>query len=233
MKSNMISNIKSQNFNYDYFIQTLDQKKYFLAQVYATLIFEIFIAYIVLMYAENRNITFTRVQYICLIIFTFLTLISIVFIDLPFIKFILFTLFSGLIGLLFSTRIDLKNGENATEENDIVKKAFITTCSIFVYLTIFGFFAAFMGARISPVVSITLFFLLLLLIIVIFILSIAGTYMMYRKIIAGFIILLFSLFIIYDTISILDRNYAGDFITAAIDYFLDFINIFSALIGLN
>lgn len=224
--------MKSQKFNYDYFIKTLDQKKFFLAQVYATLIFEIFIAYVVLMYAENRDINLTRVQYIGLIIFLFVIIISIVFIKSPLIKFILFTIFSGGIGLLFSTRIDIKNGENGSE-NDIVKKAFITTCSIFVYLTIFGFFAAFMGARISPIVSITLFCLLLLLIIVIFILSIAGKYMMYRKIIAGFIILLFSVFIVYDTISILDRNYSGDFVTAAIDYFLDFINIFSSLLGLN
>jgi len=224
--------MKLQKFNYDYFIKTLDQKKFFLAQVYATLIFEIFIAYIVLMYAENRDINLTRVQYIGLIIFLFVIIISIVFIKSPLIKFILFTIFAGGIGLLFSTRIDIKNGENSSE-NEIVKKAFITTCSIFVYLTIFGFFAVFMGARISPIVSITLFFLLLLLIIVIFILSIAGKYMMYRKIIAGFIILLFSIFIVYDTISILDRDYSGDFITAAIDYFLDFINIFSSLLGLN
>jgi len=224
--------MKSQKFNYDYFIQTLNQKKFFLAQVYATLIFEIFIAYIVLMYAENRDVNLTRVQYIGLIIFLFVLIISIVFIKSPLIKFILFTIFAGGVGLLFSTRIDIKNGENESE-NEIVKKAFITTCSIFVYLTIFGFFAAFMGARISPIVSITLFCVLLLLIIVIFILSIAGKYMMYRKIIAGFIILLFSVFIVYDTISILDRDYSGDFITAAIDYFLDFINIFSSLLGLN
>ena len=224
--------MKSQKFNYDYFIQTLNQKKFFLAQVYATLIFEIFIAYIVLMYAENRDVNLTRVQYIGLIIFLFVLIISIVFIKSPLIKFILFTIFAGGVGLLFSTRIDIKNGENESE-NEIVKKAFITTCSIFVYLTIFGFFAAFMGARISPIVSITLFCILLLLIIVIFILSIAGKYMMYRKIIAGFIILLFSVFIVYDTISILDRDYSGDFITAAIDYFLDFINIFSSLLGLN
>jgi len=223
--------MKSQKFNYDYFIKTLDQKKFFLAQVYTTLIFEIFIAYIVLMYAENRDINLTRVQYIGLIISLFVIIISIVFIKSPLIKFILFTIFAGGIGLLFSTRIDIKNGKNASEENEIVKKAFITTCSIFVYLTIFGFFTAFMGTRISPVVSITLFFLLLLLIIVIFILSIAGKYMLYHKIIAGFIILLFSVFIVYDTISILDRDYSGDFITASIDYFLDFINIFSSLLG--
>lgn len=222
-----------RNFNYSYFVKTLNQKKFFLAQVYATLIFEIFIAYIILMYAENRNIQLTRVQYIGLIIALFLIIISIAFMTSPIIKFILFTLFAAGIGLMFSLRIDIKNGENAEETNEIVKKAFITTCSIFIFLTLFGFFAAFMGARISPVVSIALLFALLLLIIVTFVLSLTGKYATYHKIIAGIVIFLFSIFIVYDTVSILDRNYAGDFITAALDYFLDFINMFSALLNSN
>jgi FtsH-binding integral membrane protein len=222
-----------QNFNYNSFVNTLNQKKFFLAQVYTTLIFEIFIAYIVLMYAENRNIQFTRIQYFGLIIGLFLIIIAIAFMSSPVLKFILFTLFAAGIGLMFSLRIDIKNGENAEEANEIVKKAFITTCSIFIFLTVFGFFAAFMGARISPVVSITLLFALLLLIIVTFILSLTGKYASYHKIIAGAIIFLFSIFIVYDTVSILDRNYAGDFITAALDYFLDFINMFSALLQSN
>lgn len=222
-----------RNFNYSSFIKTLNQKKFFLAQVYATLIFEIFIAYIVLMYAENRNINLPRIQYFGLIITLFLIIISISFMKSPAIKFILFTLFACGIGLMFSLKIDMNNGENADETNEIVKKAFITTCSIFVFLTLFGFFAAFMGARISPIVSIVLLFALLLLIIIIFVLSITGKYATYHKSIAAAIILLFSIFIIYDTISILDRNYAGDFITAALDYFLDFINMFSALLQSN
>lgn len=222
-----------RNFNYSYFVKTLNQKKFFLAQVYATLIFEIFIAYVVLMYAENRNINITRIQYYGLIIALFLIIISIAFMTSPIIKFILFTLFAAGTGLTFSLRIDIKNGENAEETNEIVKKAFITTCVIFIFLTLFGFFAAFMGARISPIVTITLLFALLLLIIVTFVLSITGKYATYHKIITGIVIFLFSIFIVYDTVSILDRNYEGDFITAALDYFLDFINMFSALLDSN
>ena len=40
-----------------------------------------------------------------------------------------------------------------------------------------------------------------------------------------------SLFIIYDTNIILQRNYEGDFITASIDYYLDILNIFISLIN--
>ena len=35
----------------------------------------------------------------------------------------------------------------------------------------------------------------------------------------------------YDTNSILQRNYNGDFITASLDYYLDIINIFSGLLS--
>jgi FtsH-binding integral membrane protein len=46
-------------------------------------------------------------------------------------------------------------------------------------------------------------------------------------------ILLFSMFIIYDTNVILQRNYVGDFITASLDYYLDIINIFINLLNFN
>jgi FtsH-binding integral membrane protein len=42
---------------------------------------------------------------------------------------------------------------------------------------------------------------------------------------------LFSLFVIYDTNTILQRNYYGDFITASLDYYLDIINIFLNLVN--
>jgi hypothetical protein len=40
---------------YSNFIKNINNKKIFLIQVYATLIFQIWIAYIVLMYSENHN----------------------------------------------------------------------------------------------------------------------------------------------------------------------------------
>ena len=38
-------------------------------------------------------------------------------------------------------------------------------------------------------------------------------------------VLLFALFIVYDTNNILQRNYGGDFLNASTDYFLDIINL--------
>ena len=53
------------------------------------------------------------------------------------------------------------------------------------------------------------------------------------KSLAAIGIVIFSGYIIYDTNTILQRNYYGDFITASLDYYLDILNIFVKLIVLN
>lgn len=46
-------------------------------------------------------------------------------------------------------------------------------------------------------------------------------------------ILLFALYIVYDTYNILRVDYEGDFVTAAFDYYLDVFNIFKSLLVLD
>ena len=53
------------------------------------------------------------------------------------------------------------------------------------------------------------------------------------KIIVVSLLMLFSVYIVYDTNNILQRDYSGDFITASLDYYLDIINIFSNLLSLS
>ena len=54
----------------------------------------------------------------------------------------------------------------------------------------------------------------------------------YLKIVSIISLFIFSLYIIYDTNNILQRNYNGDFITASLDYYLDVLNIFIDLLNL-
>jgi FtsH-binding integral membrane protein len=215
--------------SYNNFIKNLNNKKVFLLEVFSTLIFQIFIAYIVLMYAEHHELINTKIHFIALVLVLFIIIITIGFVQSPLIKFILFTLFSSCIGLLLSYRLDMNN----KEENEIAKKSFITTVGIFIYIVIFGFFLSFLGVQIPYQVGVGLFLALLLLIIAIFVLSISGKYPMYHKAIAGIVIFLFSCFIMYDTVQILDKDYYGDFISASLDYFLDIINLFSGVLNLN
>jgi hypothetical protein len=60
-----------------------------------------------------------------------------------------------------------------------------------------------------------------------------GTYSLYAKMFAVFGIALFSIYILYDTQQILSRNYDGDFVTASLDYYLDFINLVSNFLNFN
>ena len=215
--------------SYNNFIKNLNNKKIFLLEVFSTLIFQIVVAYIVLMYSEHHELINTKIHFIALVLVLFIIIITIGFVQSPFIKFILFTLFSSCIGLLLSYRLDMNN----KEENEIAKKSFITTVGIFIYIVIFGFFLSFLGVKIPYQVGVGLFLALLLLIIAIFVLSISGKYPMYHKAIAGIVIFLFSCFIMYDTVQILDKDYYGDFISASLDYFLDILNLFSGLLNFN
>ena len=90
-----------------------------------------------------------------------------------------------------------------------------------------------MGITMSPKLGFILLVALLLLIIVSIVSMFMKSYDTYHKAISVFALLLFSIFIIYDTNTILQRNYLGDFITASIDYYLDILNIFINLINIQ
>jgi modulator of FtsH protease len=174
------------------------------------------------MYAENNHLIYSRLQYIGITILMILIIFLMFFVKSMIIKFILFCLFSSLVGLLLSNELDTNNPEEA----ELAKKALITTIIIFVYIVLFGFFLVFLGIKIPYQISIALFIILLLVIIAIFITTITKTYPLYRKAISGFIIFLFSVFIGYDTINMMQKDYNGDFISASMDYFLDILELF-------
>jgi len=54
-----------------------------------------------------------------------------------------------------------------------------------------------------------------------------------HKILSFIGLILFSMYVVYDTNIILQRNYNGGFIRASMDYYLDIINIFSNMLGTN
>ena len=60
-----------------------------------------------------------------------------------------------------------------------------------------------------------------------------STYSLWSKGLAAFSLFLFSMYVIYDTNKLMQRNYYGDFITAALDFYLDIINIFVNLLSYN
>lgn len=209
------------SFNKNIFKNILNNKK-FLLLTFSNLILQLGITYYFMEYYKEK---LTTTQIILLWISFFGLIIIIAMFPMPmWLKFILFTIFSSLFGILLSS---LKN--DISEQ--LIRFAVLGTISIYFTMFLIGIILILFGIQLSLWVGLLLFYLLLSLILFqiasIFLGNISQTHRIYG--ILG--VMLFSLYIIYDTNYILQRNYYGDFITASMDYYLDVINIFVSLIN--
>ena len=215
--------------NYKSFLNQINNQKYFLMKIYATLILQILIAFAVLQYSSKINLINNKFQFYGIIIFMFIIIFILPFIDNKLIKLLFVSMFSICVGLLLSFTLDQNNPDIV----EIEKKAFKTTIIIFIYTVLFGFFLSFMGLKLNPYIGITLFFALLLLIIGMFFASLTNIYSTNYKIFSSIAIFLFTCFIIYDTMNILERRYNNNFVSASFDYFLDIYNLFLNFMNLD
>ena len=142
----------------------------------------------------------------------------------PWLKFILFSLLSGVFGVILGYR-------NSGLDPNIIKSALVGTGSIFVAMFAFGVALIASGIKLSLTFGLGLLFALFFLIILSIVQFFIAESSFLKKILVIGSLILFSLYIMYDTNSILQRNYNGDFITASLDYYLDIINIFSGLLS--
>lgn len=199
-------------------------KKEFFIMIFANLIVQLGITYYVMekinIDPNNKNTSLYRILAFVLIL---VLVISIVILPLPsWLKFIIFSITSALWGYIFS-KLRLVVGE------DNVKTAITGAISIFALMFAFGVGLIVSGIKLGFKFGLILFELLTFLIIVRIVQIFIPTTSLIKKIITVFSLLLFSIYIIYDTNSILQRNYNGDFIRASMDYYLDIINIFTNL----
>jgi len=149
------------------------------------------------------------------------------FIPMPaWLKFILFCGFSYCSGRILS---NLKSF--AGEE--VINNALLGTISIFAIMFALGLFMLLSGIKLGIKTGLFLFFCLLILIIARLFNNFTQKSSVMSKSLTIIGIILFAIYIIYDTNTILQKNYDGDFITASLDYYLDTINIFTNLINFN
>jgi FtsH-binding integral membrane protein len=145
------------------------------------------------------------------------------------VKLLLFTLFSYLFGIFF---YNLKEKYNFNKE--IINVAISGAASVFLSMMIVGVALIAGGIRLGYKFSLVLFFGLVSLIIarLVFYLSsnknertvsMSDTHKMFSSV--G--ILIFAGYVLYETNRILQKNYKEHYITASLDYYLDFINLFS------
>jgi FtsH-binding integral membrane protein len=203
-------------------VKRMYEKRTFLILVFTNLLAQLGITYYVMNKTNNPNIS---------IIPLFLAQIAIIFIIIlvpmpEFMRFALFCLFSYTFGLALS-RYKQKYSD------DTINTAVQGAMSIFGLMLATGVALSAGGIHLGTKFGSVLFWALLFLIIfrLIFVL---GAHMSQAHKILSFIgLILFSMYVVYDTNIILQRNYNGGFIRASMDYYLDIINLFSNMLGTN
>jgi hypothetical protein len=199
----------------------LNEKKEFLLYVFANLIVQLGITYYVMTnYSSNKEMS-----HLLLFLSQLFIIFILAFVPMPaWLKFILFSIFSVTFGIMLSS---LKK----TVDPAILKTALFGTMGIFGAMFLAGVSLLLSGVQLGLRFGLGLLYALILLIIASIVFMFMGTYSNAIKGLSVVGLLLFSLFVVYDTNMILQRNYYGDFITASMDYYLDILNIFLNLVN--
>lgn len=199
-------------------ISTLVGKKNFLALVFANLILQLGITYYVMEKNNNINVN---------IWLLFISQIAILFVMSypmpPYFKFALFCVFSYIFGLVLSL---LKKKYSP----EMIKAAMQGALSVFALMMAFGATLFASGINLGYKFGLGLFFALLGLLVARIISTLKNKG---EKIVSFLGIMLFSVYALYDTNRILQRNYFGDFIRASMDYYLDLIFLFKNILRFN
>jgi len=216
--------MKKYNFDPKKLFDIMNKKKTFLLQIFTNLIFQILVTFVIFYNVKIDIINNNNLSLILLVLFQFGIIFIFSFFEIPvFFKFLLMTLFSSIWGLIL---IGLKNKVSP----EIIRTAIFGALGIFISVFIFGLLLVAFGVYLDYRFGFILLGLLLLLIITTIVLRFMNKYKIFYKSIAVISIILFSLFIIYDTHNIL-YNDTKDVIGASMDYYLDIMNIFINLVN--
>ena len=208
-------------------ISLLKEKKELMILTFANLITQLGITYYIM---TNTNVTDndkTNMKHYILILVEFIIIYVLAVIPMPiWLKLILFSIFSYIWGILLAS-FKLK-----INDDSLINMAMLGSIGVFLTMFLIGAFLLVSGVVLGFKTGLILFFSLLALIIA-QIFSLFHKSKMLTKSLAAIGIVIFSGYIIYDTNTILQRNYYGDFIQASLDYYLDILNIFLKLVTLN
>lgn len=211
------------------FNKLLKKKQQLLKCVFSSLIFQLGLtAFIVFYLQENSTILNTIKSNYLYSIALFLIGLFIIFIlssdKLSFNTKFMFFMFFGIIqGILLGSF-------KQYFPEDAVKSALISTITIFIMFLCIGFTIVYFNYDITWMGIYLLLALLALLVYRISLIFIPVEYNL-KKIMFVISILLFSIFIIYDTNVLLLKGKNKDCISFAMDYYLDILNIFSSFLN--
>lgn len=214
-------------FNFSNFNTLLNSKKEFLIMIFANLITQLGITYYVMTNTKVTDADKNNLKHLMLTISTFIIIFILVLVPMPsWLKFILFSIFSYIWGILLaSVKLQIN-------DDKLINMALLGSIGIFIGMFLVGVFLLITGIQLGLKTGLFLLISLIILIIARFF-SLFYNSTILTKSLAAIGIVIFTGYIIYDTNTILQRNYNGDFITASMDYYLDILNLFTNLLSLN
>jgi FtsH-binding integral membrane protein len=199
-------------------MSNLQKKIPFMAAVFGHLIFQIFIAYRAAE-ATTRNVNMKTVaesNRLFLGLASIMLILFMSFVPLPIpVKVAVFGIISFLGGMSIH---DIPN----------LQEALLEVIGIFILMFTMGVFTVQMGYNLNILGIVLIFSLLAVLIarvINVYSSRSLDSRVSRNKSYTKILTLIFALFVVYDTNTILQRNYSGDFVNASLDYFSDIINL--------
>lgn len=203
-------------------LKLMYEKKEFLILVFSNLIAQLGLTYYIMEKTNNPKINFWALFAAQIIIIFVISLVP-----MPeYLKFLIFCLFSYTFGLMLS---DLKNKYS----NQAIQIAIQGALSVFGVFLAAGVALIVGGINLGYRFGAMLFWGLLLLIVFELVFVLGANMPQAQKILSFAGIIIFALYVLYDTNKILQRDYYGDFITASMDYYLDILNLFVDFLGTN
>lgn len=213
------------------FGRMLKEKKTFLVSVYVVLIIQLTVTFsIVYTFRNHPTLSKATKQSIILYLLLSLGLIFVItMIPMPlWLKFTLFTLFAIVNGgLLHSFTVIFPV--------ELINQALTGAIGIFMALSVVGFIVAAIGIDLSWMAFLLLAALVGLLVASLIVKFMQRSHAMSKvhKTLLVVGLVLFSVYIMYNTNTMLQKNYSQDFISAAIDLYLSFINVFVRFMALD
>ena len=212
------------------FSTLLRKKKELMFCIFLTLIFQLVVTTITMKLDYKHQLLEKQsiIVIIIGIIITFVLIYLMVSTKLPFIvKQLVFVLFSIIWGLLLS------QGIHAIKDPKIIEGAALATLINTLLMLIVGFVIVYMGVDLGWM-GIYLMMGLFVLITISFIRVFTPESPMVNKVVSCVSIILFSMFILYDTNNILLKyNGTDDCIRGGLDYYLDIFNLFTNYLNLE
>lgn len=209
-------------------LKNLKNQKWFLAAVYTTMIIQLLLTFgIVYSFRQHPLLSnATKQSFILYFIMLIGLLLLMILVPMPlWLQFLLFTIFAIVQGAALHSVTSMLPRE-------LIDQTIISVIGIFITFTVFGIILASFDIDLSwmgMMLFAAIIGLLIGYITMIFVNDKKG----FSKYLAVFGLIIFSMYVMFETNVILNKKYNGNFIMAALDFYIDFMNLFSNLLLLN